>query len=153
MAETNGHAPPAPEPATATPADVDALLSGLFEATLFEVAAGRELEIRPLVLANADQLYSGELRGAGLQRYLLARCVYLGGVPLGDDGAARLPVALANRLVPVVMSANGMDTGKADDNGGAGELADPKAKGAPGGWRNMRWPSSWAELWGSCGKL
>lgn len=125
MAETNGHAPAEIEPATASPAALDALLLGLFEPTLYEVAPGRVLEIRPLVLRQADTLYSGELKGAGLQRYLLARCVYLDGAPLGEDGAARLPVALANKLVPVVMGANGMATGEGD--AGEGEATDPKA--------------------------
>lgn len=120
MAETNGAMAPGLEPAAAPALELDALLSGLFEPTLYTVAPGRTVEIRPLVLSQADALYLGGLKGAELQRYLLARCCYLGGLPIGEAGAARLPVILANRLVPVVMAANGMRTDEGDgDEGGA----------------------------------
>lgn len=104
MPDTNGHA--APEGAAT--AELDALLVGLFEPTYYTLAPGRTLEIRPLMLDQADALYAGGLAGAGLQRYLLARCVYVNGLPIGEEGAARLPVILANKLAPVVMQANGM---------------------------------------------
>lgn len=126
MAETNGHAAaleavPAPE---ASAEEFDALLAGLFEPRLVELAPGRTVEIRPLILEGADILYGG-LAGAGvsLQRFMLSRCVYINGRPLGAL-AGRLPVAWANRLVPLVMEANGMDTTKPDDGA---EAPDPKA--------------------------
>lgn len=126
MAATNGHAPE-PIEAEASGTDLDALLQGLFEPVAFEVSPGRSVEIRPLLLNQADELYSGNSRGgARLQRYLLARCVYLNGRPLGDELAATLPIALANRLVPVVMNANGMEVA-APAEGGDGEAPDPKA--------------------------
>lgn len=132
MAETNGHAPGlelAPAPAeTASQAEFDALLQGLFEPQTVDIGAGKTVEIRPLWLTQADSLYSGGgLTGAALQRYLLARCVFVNGKPLGDELAGRLPITLANRLVPVVMSANGMDTTPAADGGAGGAEPDPKA--------------------------
>jgi hypothetical protein len=128
MAETNGHAPPVLElapiaPATASVEEFDALLAGLFEPRLVELAPGRTVEIRPLMLEAADELYSGRA-GMSLQRFMLARCVYINGRPLGDELAGRLPVAWANRLVPLVMAANGMDMTPA---AGEGEQPDPKA--------------------------
>jgi hypothetical protein len=128
MAETNGHAIIAADVDVAPAADteVDALLAGLFEPTLFEIGPGRAIEIRPLVLRQADGLYEGGMKGAGLQRYLLARCCYVDGRPLGMAGADRLPVALANKLVPVVMAANGMATGQAGEDEGEAAV-DPKA--------------------------
>jgi hypothetical protein len=128
MAETNGHAAPfAAEPEAVPPAEFDALLAGTFEPTTFEIAPGKLVEIRPLVLAQADKLYSGELKGADLQRYLLSRSVFVGGRPLGADNVERLPMTLANKLVPAVMRANGMEgfMKAEDDEGGAG--TDPKA--------------------------
>jgi len=127
MAETNGHAPlelaPIAAP-TASAEEFDALLAGLFEPRLVELAPGRTVEIRPLMLEGADVLYSGQAGGgSSLQRFMLARCVYINGRPLGEL-AGRLPVAWANRLVPLVMEANGMDTTPA---AGGGEAIDPKA--------------------------
>ena len=130
MAETNGHATPfAAELEAVPPAEFDALLAGSFEPVQIEIAPGRWLEIRPLLLAAADRLYSGELKGAELQRYLLARSVYTGGRPLGDFNVARLPISLAQKLVPIVMRANGMEGFlEADDAAAGGEgTADPKA--------------------------
>lgn len=128
MAETNGHdlpvlgSTPAPASSTASADELDALLAGLFEPIAFDIAPGRSFEIRPLMLDKADALYAG-MSGAALQRFMLARCVFINGRPLGDELAATLPVALANRLVPVVMNVNGMEQGKAADDG---EPADPK---------------------------
>jgi hypothetical protein len=127
MAETNGHAPAlelAPiAPATASAEEFDALLSGLFEPRLVELAPGRTVEIRPLILEGADVLYGGLTGGMSLQRFMLSRCVYINGRPLGEL-AGRLPVAWANRLVPLVMEANGMDMTPA---AAGGEAPDPKA--------------------------
>ena len=136
MAEANGHAMAAHTPdggdiygQHATSAEVDGLLAGLFEPVIFEIAPGKLVEIRPLLLAQADRLYSGELKGADLQRYLLSRAVYVNGRPLGDDNVARLPMSLAQKLVPAVMRANGMEgfMQDADESGDGGQgAADPK---------------------------
>jgi len=124
MAETNGHAPELAT-TTASAGELDALLQGLFEPVPFEIAPGRTVEIRPLILNQADDLYTGGNQGgARLQRYLLARCVYVNDRPLGDALAATLPIALANKLVPVVMAANGMEVSTAAE--GEGEATDPK---------------------------
>lgn len=128
MAEPNGQAPPAalePEPASA--ADLDALLAGLFEPTTYDIAPGRTVEIRPLLVGGADKLYAGVLKSPGdLQNYLLERCVFFLGRPLGAEGIARLPYKLAGDLAAVVMKVNGMQTADAtaDDEGAP---ADPKA--------------------------
>jgi len=130
MAETNGHATPfAADLEAVPPAEFDALLAGAFEPTQFEITPGRFVEIRPLLLAQADRLYSGELKGAELQRYLLSRSVYVAGRPLGEANVARLPMSLAQKLVPAVMRANGMQgfLEADDDAAGGGEAADPKA--------------------------
>jgi len=127
MAETNGHAPDEVTTLNASAGELDALLQGLFEPVQFEIAPGRSVEIRPLIINQADELYTGENRsGAKLQRMLLAKCVYINGRPLGPDLAATLPIALANRLVPVVMGSNGMEMTAAAE-GDAGEVSDPKA--------------------------
>jgi len=132
MAEANGHAPPfqpAVLDAPVTPEEFDALLAGTFEPTPFEITAGKFVEIRPLLLAQADRLYSGELKGADLQRYLLSHSVYVNGRPMGESNVARLPVSLAQKLVPAVMRANGMEgfMQDADDTGDGGQgAADPK---------------------------
>lgn len=132
MTETNGHATPfAAELEAVPPAEFDALLAGTFEPVPFEISPGRVVEIRPLLLAQADRLYSGELKGAELQRYLLARSVYSGGRPLGEANVARLPMSLAQKLVPAVMRANGMEgflqAEAGDDDAVGGEGTDPKA--------------------------
>jgi len=124
MAGTNGHDPAGPND-TVTADELDGLLAGLFEPTPYELAPGRWIEIRPLILANADRLYMGGLQGAGLQKFLLARCVYINGKVLGEAGADRLPIGLASRLVPVVMGANGMEIETAAAEGEA--TTDPKA--------------------------
>lgn len=129
MAETNGHAgeleatPPAE---TASEAELDALLAGIFEPVRLELAPGRWVEIRPLPLNRADELYGGGLRGVDMQKFLLARCVYIGGKVLGAELVETLPIALSNRLVPLVMKVNAMDWSPpgADGEGGA---SDPKA--------------------------
>ena len=129
MAATNGHAPDL-EPVDATPtaekADLDGLLKGLFEPVTYELAPGRFLEIRPIKLDRADKLYSGTLRGSDLQTFLLARCIFIEGRQLGDELARNLPIALANRLVPIVMSVNGMDWSP-PSAAGEGSEPDPKA--------------------------
>jgi hypothetical protein len=122
MPETNGTAPAnghAPELEAPNPA-LDALLLGLFEPTAYTLAPGRVLEVRPLLLGQADELYAGTLRGVALQRYLLARCVYAAGRPIGERGVDSLPVKLANDLAAIVMAANGMaaETGAAAGEGG-----------------------------------
>jgi hypothetical protein len=124
MAETNGYDPEQLE--LALPDELDALLAGSFEPTWFEVAPGRSVEIRPLLIGQADQLYAGGLAGAGLQRFLMARCVFINGRPIGEAGAARLPVILANKLVPDVMKANGMEADTAPAEGEEAAPADPK---------------------------
>jgi hypothetical protein len=130
MAETNGHAAELEAvpiaPATASAEEFDALVAGLFEPRLVELAPGRTVEIRPLMLEGADDLYGGLGGGSSLQRFMLARCVYLNGRPLGDELAGRLPVAWANRLVPLVMAANNMDMTPTEGAGGEGQ-SDPKA--------------------------
>jgi hypothetical protein len=125
----NGHdnaAPPVDQ--VAGRAAIDALLDGLLEPTRFELAPGKSVEIRPLMLEHADPLYSGTLQGAALQRYLVAHCVFLDGVAFGEAAARRLPTGAAARLVPAVMRANGMDIpeGIAIDLAGAGADQDPK---------------------------
>ena len=126
MAETNGYDPH--EDGLEVSAALDALLAGQFEPAQFEVAPGRTLEIRPLLIGQADTLYAGGLAGAALQRFLMARCVFVNGKPIGEAGAARLPVILANRLVPAVMAANGMDTDTtAATEGEETQPLDPKA--------------------------
>jgi hypothetical protein len=130
MPETraNGHAPELVpiEPQTASDDELDALLLGLFEPVAFDIGNGRSVEIRALFLGAADRLYAGGLAGAALQRFLMARCVFVNGRPLGDANAARLPVPLANKLVSAVMAANGMDSDTAAP-AEAGAEADPKA--------------------------
>lgn len=131
MAETNGHAPALElepiAPTTASAEEFDALLGGLFEPRLVELAPGRKVEIRPLMLDGADALYGGG-GGAGkassLQRFMLANCVFINGRPLGDELAGRLPVAWANKLMPLVTALNNMD--QTPGEGGDGEV-DPKA--------------------------
>jgi len=129
MAEANGHAPPfqpAVLDAPVTPEEFDALLAGTFEPVLHEIAPGKFVEIRPLLLGQADRLYSGALKGDDLQRYLLSRSVYVNGRPLGEANVERIPMPVAQKLLPAVMRANGMDgfmqAGEAGDQG-----ADPKA--------------------------
>lgn len=128
---TNGHAPDMGAPIEdASEADLDALLRGSFEPVPFEIAPGRMVEIRPLMLGHADALYAGGLSGAALQRFLMAHCVHINGRPLGMAGAARVPIILANRLVPAVMAANGMeaDLVEDDEEKEAGKsVVDPKA--------------------------
>jgi hypothetical protein len=126
MAETNGHAPegadlPAPD---ASDAELDQLLAGLFEPQTVEIAPGRLVEIRPLILKNSDRLYMGGMAGAELQRFLLSRCVFINGHRLGEAGADRLPIAVAGKLVPLIMSTNGMNVPQAE---GEAEAEDPKA--------------------------
>jgi hypothetical protein len=130
MAGTNGHAPelePVDGTPTASAAELDALLQGLFEPVRYELAPGRSLEVRPIKLDRADKLYSGTLRGGELQTFLLARCVFIEGKQLGDELARNLPIALANRLVPLVMSVNGMDWTPPGGEGEGGGETDPKA--------------------------
>lgn len=131
MAETNGAYVPTSDGADIIPAsaaDVDALLAGLFEPTSYDIAPGRTVEIRPLLVGGADQLYAGVLKTPGdMQNYLLERCVFFMGRPLGAAGVARLPYKLAADLATACMKVNGMqqaDTAAGDDEGAP---ADPKA--------------------------
>jgi hypothetical protein len=124
MAETNGHAPEPVEPPDASDAELDQLLAGLFEPQTVEIAPGRLVELRPLFLRNSDRLYMGGLAGAELQRFLLSRCVFINGHRLGEAGAERLPIAVVGKLVPLIMSTNGMNIPQAE---GEGEAEDPKA--------------------------
>lgn len=105
----------------------DALLDGLLEPKRFELAPGKFVDIRPLMLGEADPLYGGKLKDAALQRYLIARCVFVDGVAIGDDRAGRFPQGIAARLVPELMKVNGMDFDAAALGAGAGDDdADPK---------------------------
>lgn len=130
MPEANGHAPDALlpiEPETATAAEFDALLSGVFEPRQFEYAPGRFVEIRPMVVGSADAFYEGKSSGA-LQRYVLGRCVFVNGRPIGEANAARMPLAMSARVFPVAMALNNMEIDKPDDRDGeVAELPDPKA--------------------------
>lgn len=126
MTAANGHAAEGVDmvPPDASDADLDQLLEGLFEPTQVEIAPGRSVEVRPLILKNSDRLYVGGMAGADLQRFLLSRCVYVNGRRLGEAGADRLPVAVAGKLVPIIMSTNGMNIPAPE---GDGEAEDPKA--------------------------
>jgi hypothetical protein len=57
----------------------------------------------------------------------MAHCVYTAGRPIGNEGVDRLPVALATKLVPIVMQANGMVWTAPDSDAAADGTADPKA--------------------------